>query len=223
MIPPWLLHDSPTLCFAPLCHFYLCFFVFWVVRQGSLDKSHRNHKYTICSIWLDPDILLARSHPHHQAFHRENASRYSHRGEDCLVKRGHDMQKERVHRVCLLVPWWQAAQRCYGTTRRACLESLLSGGNQRPTHQARDARLVVLNSMPDKGQARKELACLHHFICFQCSCFLQLLIDAVLLHCMMCIVWDSPPLTGSSLIQAFVNFIKSVCVSHDSVAKQRLL
>jgi hypothetical protein len=93
-IPPWFLlydsfmtpprhlsydasiHGSSMILrhFAPLCDFYLCFFVFGVVRQGPLDKSHRNHKFTICYKWFDPDILLARSHPHPQAFHRENAS-----------------------------------------------------------------------------------------------------------------------------------------------------
>jgi len=163
--------------------FYLCFFVFGVVCWGPLDKSHRNHKYTICSIWLDPDILLASPHPHPQAFHQEDACRYFCGGEECHNK------KESVHRDCLLVPWWQAAQRGCGTIGRAYLESFLhhhqAQPHRRPTHQAHDAALVVLDSMPETGQGRQELACLHHFICFQCSCFLQLLIDAVLLHCMM--------------------------------------
>ena len=124
--------------------------------------------------------LVASSHPHPQEFHPEDDYRYSHRGEAC-----HGSGQETVHGGCLLVPWWQAAQRDCVTTRRACLESLLWGARPRPTHQAHDALLLVLDSMPETGQARKDCTCLHHFICFQCSCFLQLLIYAVLLHCMM--------------------------------------
>ena len=122
-----------------------------------------------------------------KAFHRYDAFRDSRGGEEGHGTAEAYLEEESVPRGCLLVPWWQAAQRGCGTTHRACLESSVREEHQRPTHQAHDAahRAVVVDSMPEGVQERKELACPHHFICFQCSCFLQLLIDAVLLHCMM--------------------------------------
>ena len=63
-----------------------------------------------------------------------------------------------THWGFLLVPWWQAAQRGCFTNHWALLKSLLWGQHHRPTHQAHDALLEVLDSMPESGQERKELA-----------------------------------------------------------------
>ena len=97
--------------------------------------------------------MLASSHPHPQAFLAEDAFRDSRGGEVCLVN-----GQESVPGDLLLVPWWQAAQRGCRTTRRACLESAPWEEDRRPTHPAHDEVLVVLDSMPERGQGSKELA-----------------------------------------------------------------
>ena len=148
-----------------------------------------------------PRYFASELAPPSQAFHRKDASHYSLSGEYCQGT------GQRAHGGCLLVPWWQAAQCGCSTIGPTCLESLFWVAHHHPTHQAHDAPLVVLDSMPGAGQGRKELACLHHFICFQCSCFLQLLMDAVLLHCNL----DGLIVSIYAMLFNVVHIVRYVC------------